>query len=280
MFDKRSLDMVTTALRRHSDKVNLNATWRRLHQHYGIGTVLGQSALQLSEADHRTLLALLEKDMNLKALQQSAHALEGNRMMLAATVKNEKLSRVAVSGDLVLVASVSGELTLPSGIYSHPFGGALQTPAGELHGLQQVVLVENLSVLYSLQRYRWPEAVRNLPMLFRGSPQHTPAAVSNALSQVKEVICFPDYDPQGLMNSLTQHHACALIVPAAATIERLLEAGLDKPADFARQHSARDWLRPRQLPVGLRQMLDQEIALSQESMADMELNIVQLEGLG
>ena len=247
-----------------------------MESHYGIGTLIGESILQLSETDHRTLLALVKKNVNLNALQQNVDTLKGDRMTLAAQTKNEKLSRLAVAADIVMVASLSGELALPSGIYRHPVGGALLVPAEDLQGLQQIVLVENLSVMYSLQRYLWPQSVRNLPMLFRGSPQHSPAAVTIALNRVSEVVCFPDYDPQGLMNSLTQHHARALIIPTAITVDSLVKAGLSKPADFAKQQSARDWLRSRQLALPLRRMLDHELALSQESMAGMELEIISI----
>lgn len=272
--DRRSIGTVTAALRNNSDKVRLNATWHRIHHHYGIGTVIGANALHLSETDHRTLLALLQKDVNLNALQQNSDTLKGDRMALAEQTKNEKLSRLAVAADIVMVASLSGELALSSGNYCHPAGAALLVPAENLHGLAQLVLVENLSVMYNLQRYLWPQSVRNLPMLFRGSPQHSPAAVTIALTQVPAVICFPDYDPQGLMNSLTQHHARAVIIPTATTVNSLVKAGLNKPADWARQQSARDWLRSRQLALPLRRMLDHELALSQESMAGRELEII------
>lgn len=272
--DKRSITTITNAVRRRSDKVQLNATWAQLNQNYGIGTQIGSGTLQLTESDHRTLRAMLKRDMTFDPLLQGTSDLNGDRLELAAKTRNEKVSRATIADQIVMVAALSGELTLASGAYRHPAGGTLSVPANELQGLNRVLLVENLHVMFSLHRYQWPEEVRHLPMLFRGSPQLTPAAVMKALNGVSEVVCFPDYDPQGLMNTFTLK-ASAIVLPTSETIERIVDARLDKPADFAKQVAARNWLRKLQNgPVET--LLSRELAISQESMAGMQLEVLRL----
>ncbi|HFI2215130.1 TPA: hypothetical protein ACGPO2_001601 [Pseudomonas aeruginosa] len=273
LTDKRSVTTVTNAVRRHSDKVQLNATWTRLNMDYGIGTRIG-SALQLTEADHQTLRAMLQRAMAFDPLLHGASVLSGDRIELASRTRNEKVSRTKIADRIVMVASLSGELTLASGSFRHPIGGTLSVPAKEMHGLDRVLLIENLHVMFALHQYLWPDEVRHLPMLFRGSPQITPAAVKNALSGVSEVVCFPDYDPQGWMNTLTLK-ARTIVLPTSSTIARVVADRLDKPMDFAKQHEAQNWLRALQIePVEA--FLRREVAISQETMAGMALELFEL----
>jgi hypothetical protein len=115
-------------------------------------------------------------------------------------------------------------------------------------------------------------------MLFRGSPQITPAAVTKALSEVKRVICFPDYDPQGWMNTLTAK-AQGIVVPSMSAIEDIVSEEWDKPQDYEKQQVAREWLGKVDLPL-VQDMLKRELALSQESMAGMELEFLAFESPG
>lgn len=111
-------------------------------------------------------------------------------------------------------------------------------------------------------------------MLFRGDRQWSPKAVSAARVGITDLISFPDYDPQGLMNSLTAG-ASAVVVPAPATIARILEARLNKPADFDRQSSAVAWLERRGCSIAA-DLLRRRLAISQESMADQVLELITL----
>lgn len=274
LINKRSIHTVTAALRRNSSKVSLNSTWIRLNEDYGIGTLIGTSTLRLSEADHGTLRAMLKRDMTFDPLVDSAAALEGDRMELAHKVRDEKVSRKTVADHIVMVAALSGEMTLASGTYRHPVGGTLSVPADELHGIKQVLLIENLHVMFALQRYQWPEEVKHLPMLFRGSPQITPKAVKSALSGIEQLISFPDFDPQGWMNTLTAK-AHAIIIPSAEAVKRIVDAKLDKPRDFDKQLNARIWLGKHEVEQ-VRAMLRDELAISQESMAEMPLDLLAL----
>ncbi len=270
-FNGRTLETITNALRRCDATVPLTKTWETLNQLFGVGTPSStRTRLALSERDHETLRRLTQRHMTFDPLTQTTDDLKGDRMKLAGTTRNEKVSGQAVSAGIVMVGSATGVLHLASGTYRLPPGATLNVPTAELHGCTRVVLIENLPVMYNLVRYRWPDGVADLPMLFRGSPQHTPAAVTKALAGVTEVICFPDYDPQGLMNSLTQKFATALILPSPQTIDRIVDRQLDKPDDFTRQQGARDWLSTRQYPP-VKRLLEQRLAISQESMAGSEL---------
>ncbi|HCE0605660.1 DUF7281 domain-containing protein [Pseudomonas aeruginosa] len=274
LTNKRHLTAIMKAVRRNQDKITLTDTWRQIHELYGVGTKLGTSTLLLTTADHQTLLALVRKDMSLDPLRHSTAALEGDRLALAAISRNEKVSGRTVGEGLVLVAQPSGRVLLPSGDYQHPRGGTLNVQASDLHGLERVLLVENLSVMLAAHRYQLPAELQDVPMLFRGDRQWSPKAVSAARVGITDLISFPDYDPQGLMNSLTAG-ASAVVVPAPATIARILEARLNKPADFDRQSSAVAWLERRGCSIAA-DLLCRRLAISQESMADQALELMTL----
>lgn len=274
LTNKRHLTAIMNAVRRNQDKITLTDTWRQIHQLYGVGTKLGTSALLLTAVDHQTLLALVRKDMSLDPLRHSTAVLEGDRLALAAISRNEKVSGRPVGEGLVLVAHPSGRVLLPSGDYQHPRGGTLNVQATDLHGLEKVLLVENLSVMLAADRYQLPTELQHVPMLFRGDRQWSPKAVSAARAGITDLISFPDYDPQGLMNSLTAG-ASAVVVPASVTIARILEARLNKPADFDRQSSAVEWLERRGGTIAA-DLLRRRLAISQESMADQVLELITL----
>lgn len=274
LTNKRHLTAIMNAVRRNKDKISLTDTWRQIHQLYGVGTKHGTSALVLTAEDHQTLLALVRKDMSLDPLEHSTAALEGDRLALAAISRNEKISGRAVGEGLVLVAHPSGRVLLPSGEYQHPRGGTLNVQGIDLHGLERVLLVENLSVMLAAHRYQLPTELQDVPMLFRGDRQWSPRAVSAAREGISDLISFPDYDPQGLMNSLTAG-ASAVVVPASATIARILEARLNKPADFDRQSAAVEWLERGGAAIAA-DMLCRRLAISQESMAGQVLELIAL----
>ena len=50
---------------------------------------------------------------------------------------------------------------------------------------------------FAIHKYRWPDEVKRLPMLFSGSVQKTVGAVLKALAGVTDVICFPDTTLKG-----------------------------------------------------------------------------------
>lgn len=150
----------------------------------------------------------------------------------------------------------------------------MNVQAIDLHGLEKVLLVENLSVMLAAHRYQLPTELQGVPMLFRGDRQWSPRAVSAAREGISDLISFPDYDPQGLMNSLTAG-ASAVVVPAPATIAHILEARLNKPADFDRQSAAVEWLERRGGTI-VADMLRRRLAISQESMAGQVLELIAL----
>ncbi|QFG30067.1 hypothetical protein F6476_13095 [Pseudomonas umsongensis] len=271
----RAIKPVVIAIRQDARKVQINTTWSRLNNDYKIGKKLGNNYLTLTESDLQTVRLMLKKETGVDALNLSLEELEGDRLAVAKKSRNEKLARTKTGDRIVMVASVSGQLQLATGVYTHPVGGSLSVPAEELHGLDTVLLVENQAVMYAVHEYRWPNEVKHLPMLFRGSPQITPAAVTKALSEVKRVICFPDYDPQGWMNTLTAK-AHGIVVPSMSAIEEIVSEEWDKPQDYQKQQVAREWLGKVDLPL-VQDMLKLELALSQESMAGMELEFLALE---
>ncbi|MNC70609.1 hypothetical protein D3C75_1214390 [compost metagenome] len=71
------------------------------------------------------------------------------------------------------------------------------------------------------------------------------------------------------MNTLTAR-AHGIVVPSMSAIDDIVAEGWDKPQDYTKQHVAREWLGKLDIPR-LNDMLARELALSQESMAGMEL---------
>ncbi|AVX22941.1 Uncharacterized protein ALO42_02424 [Pseudomonas syringae pv. atrofaciens] len=279
IFDNiRAIKPVVIAIRQDARKVKINATWLSLNTTYSIGKRLGATYLTLTNTELHTVRMMLQRETGIDALLVSMEELEGDRLALAKKSRNEKLARLRPGDFVVMVASLSGQIKLATGVYSHPARGTLNVPAEELHGLDTVILVENQAVMFAVNEYHWPSNVLHLPMLFRGSPQITPAAVTRALSGVKNVICFPDFDPQGWMNTLTAR-AQGIVVPSANTIVEIIVSERDKPQDYAKQDVARAWLQRVPLPM-VQDMLSRKLALSQESMAGMELEYLSLNPTG
>lgn len=270
---KQTIVMISRTVRRAEDKVALNETWKTLNLQHGIGRLQGRQ-LALSDQDHQHLRRLLIMTMNFDPLLDDVARLGGDRLQ-QSQFRDEKVGGARAGSGIVMLGSATGELALHSGCYRLPPGATLNVPSDELAGISRIVLVENLAVMYSLSRYRWPDDFAGLPMLFRGSPQVTPAAVTQALAYVAEVICFPDFDPQGIRNSLVQPKACAIIVPTEAAIAGIVTAGRDKPQDYERQSEARLWLRRQENPAAQR-LIRLQRAISQESMAGYELEVSKL----
>jgi len=258
------------------DYVTANKLWKRINAQYGIGTKQG-ARFSLTASDHKYLRDIVRNEYGFDPLKEKPLDGDLDRMSLAQKTRSEKLSGEEVGRDIILVSSGSGDLFLPQGDFTLPTGAVLQLQASALHGADQVVLVENLSPMYHLHRYIWPQGMSQIPMIFRGSPQYSPAAVAKALAGVRRVICFPDFDPQGLLNSFCTDNAGGLVIPTRSARSELIRRGLDKPQDYTRQVEARDWLRKQKLGLEfVTDLLDSETGLSQESMVGLGLQVVDI----
>ncbi|MED5609493.1 hypothetical protein VV867_17485 [Pseudomonas sp. JH-2] len=258
------------------DYVPANKLWKRLNAQYEIGTKQG-ARFSLTAADHKYLRDLVRNEYGFDLLKERPLDGELDRMSLAQKTRSEKLSGEEVSRDIILVGSGCGVLSLPEGDFTLPTGAVLQLQASALHGAEQVVLVENLSPMYHLHHYLWPVGMSRTPMIFRGSPQYSPAAVAKALAGVRRVICFPDFDPQGLLNSFCTDKADGLVIPTKKTRSELICRRLDKPHDFTRQVEARDWLRKQRLGLEyVSDLLASETGFSQESMVGLDLQVADI----
>lgn len=281
LLDNRlTLKTIETALVEARSQVALTATWRGLHTGYGVGAIKGKKLL-LSAEDRTLLRELVMRHSNIDLLAGAGASIKQlgkqGRIPLAGQTPNEKLSGLPVATDMVLVGTATGELVLPGSTIRLPPGMVISCHYSQLHGLDRVVLVENLAPMYVLDDYLWPGDTGESVMLFRGSPQHSPAAVTNALKGVGSIICFPDYDPQGLRNSYTEHanHHAGVIVPTASTIQQMLVANVGKSHDYENQEDARRWLgKHRGGDDFVADMLSRRIALSQEAMIGCELGFL------
>lgn len=276
--NKQTLKAIETALVEARSRVSLTETWRDLHSSYGVG-VIKRKQLLLSPSDRTALRELVKVRCNIDLLAGVGASIKqlgsNDRTTLSQQIPNEKLSGLPVAADMVLVGTAGGELALPGGTICLPPGMLISCHYSQLHGLDMVVLVENLAPMYALADYLWPGDTGAAVMLFRGSPQHSPAAVSKALKGVERVICFPDFDPQGMRNSFTEvANLAGIIVPTMATVHGLLTARLNKAEQFAEQEDARRWLETFRSEYGcVSFMLSQRVALSQEAMTRCELDV-------
>lgn len=280
-FNKSILLTIDKALRSYTDTVVMNRTWQQLHNTFEIGQLTGANKLALSSKDHRHLRDLVSQHTGIDPLDVDSekslnNIIHGSRIDIAKHLPNEKLSGRPVSDDVVLVGSPTGCLRLAGGDITLLPGMTLNCHYSDLRGLRQVVLVENLAVMYHLHQFQWPDGFENSVMLFRGAVKQSPLAVTQAVNFVDEVVCFPDYDPQGLMNSLTQRKSIATILPSAESISVLTARGLNKSPVFAAQDDARMWLthNAANLPY-VERMLRERLALSQEGMLGFELDVVE-----
>lgn len=277
---RRTLDSIKRALVEARTKVRLTNTWSDLHAFYGVGNIQGRD-LVLTASDRMNLRELVKQQCNIDLLADGGTALQQliseDRNTLAQQISNEKLSGKPVTEDMVLIGSASGQLVLPEQTLQLPAGMLINCNYSHLHGLEQLVLVENLATMRELHSYCWPESLCDAVMLFRGSPQFLPSAVTSAISGIQKVFCFPDYDPQGLMNSLTQARGAGIITPTAAGIEELCAKGLSKSDRYYNQAGARQWLAKQHPSLPHAQaILAGKIAISQEAMFGYSLELVGL----
>ncbi|MGM3387258.1 hypothetical protein KXR94_06365 [Stutzerimonas stutzeri] len=98
-----------------------------------------------------------------------------------------------------------------------------------------------------------------------------PTALEVADSGVAEIVAFPDFDPQGLLNSLTLKRCIGIIHPSVIAAEAAKACQRDKPSSFARQHDARRWLEAKRSFQFVDYMLREGVAITQESMQGVEL---------
>lgn len=279
-FTRTALNIIDKALRSDASTVAYNRTWQQLHLMYDIGQLKGANSLALSDKDRRHLRDLVKHQTGVDLLavdhQMSFSRLkDASRLDIARHLPNEKLSGRSVTEEMVLIGSATGRIALPGGPIDVFPGMTVSCHHKHLHGLHRVILVENLATMHALEQYRWPAQLDGSVMLFRGSVSQSPKAVSEVVNQVSEVVCFPDYDPQGVMNSLTQSKSVGIVMPDKAGVDLMLATGLNKDDLFLKQDAAKQWLRTSAstLPY-VSDMLSRGIALSQEAMTQSQTMVV------
>lgn len=279
-FTRAALNTIDKALRSHAATVTHNRTWQQLHTLYDIGQLKGANRLTLSSKDHRHLRELVKQQTGVDLLavdhEMSLSRLkDASRMDIARHLPNEKLSGRSVTEDMVLIGSATGRIELPGGCINVLPGMTVSCHHQHLHGLRSVILVENLATMHALEHYSWPAQLDGSVMLFRGSVSQSPKAVAEVVNQVSEVVCFPDYDPQGVMNSITQSKSVGIVMPDKAGIDLMLDKGLNKYDLFIKQDAAKQWLQTSAstLPY-VADMLSRGVALSQEAMTQCQTMVM------
>ena len=279
-FTRTALNTIDKALRSHAATVAYNQTWQQLHAMHDIGQLKGANRLALSDKDRRHLRDLVKHQTGVDLLavdhEMSLSRLrDASRLDIARHLPNEKLSGRSVTEDMVLIGSAHGRIELPGGRIDVLPGMTVSCHHKHLHGLHRVILVENLAAMHALEQYPWPAQLEGSVMLFRGSVSQSPKAVTEVVNRVSEVVCFPDYDPQGVMNSLTQSKSSGIVMPDKAGIDLMLAKGLNKDDLFFKQDAAKQWLRTSAstLPY-VSDMLSRGIALSQEAMTQSQTMVV------
>lgn len=279
-FTRAALNTIDKALRSNAAAVAYNRTWQHLHAMHDIGQPKGANRLALSDKDRRHLRDLVKNQTGVDLLavdhEMSLSRLkDASRLDIARHLPNEKLSGRIVTEDMVLIGSATGRIALAGGAIEVLPGMTVNCHHKHLHGLHSVILVENLAAMHALDQYPWPTQLEGSVMLFRGSVSQSPKAVTEVVNRVSEVVCFPDYDPQGVMNSLTQSKSSGIVMPDKAGIDLMLAKGLNKDDLFFKQDAAKRWLQTSAstLPY-VSDMLSRGIALSQEAMTQSQTMVV------
>jgi hypothetical protein len=198
-----------------------------LNQEYGFGTIQ-HDYLHFTDDDRASLLTIVKKELGVDLLSDDYPSPQ-SRIENAKTQRNEKHNALAVSTDFVLINSLQTlninqqQLTNTScttlGLY---------IKANEIKSIehQQIVLVENFAVMANLKLLNLPKSLHGALWLYRGDikkQQQTGIAYQffRRFKDSHQLICFSDFDPEGIKIALTCNASYWLTLKYTADINEL-----------------------------------------------------------
>lgn len=202
-FCQRKLKNVTHG------KLKLSGSLRRLNSDYSFGVISGNYLL-FNEHDRAYLIAQVQYENGVHLFREPYPGMK-SRQQTAKTQRNEKIDSYAVSRDFILLNSLQPlQLNKQQFPVSPLTSLGVYLKADEITSVehQQIVLVENLTLMANLSALNIPESLQSALWLYRGDAkkqQRTSSAYQffRRFKNSQQLICFSDLDPKGIEIALT-----------------------------------------------------------------------------
>lgn len=289
MLSRREVSVIQKLLQSGKNTAPSNPTWKRICDHYSIGTTRSGKFV-FSSAD---LTALRNQVNEIVIGDDILHVpLAGSRSQISSTFANEKISMRPVFSELVWGARhPSRPIRINGASTSIPRGSCL---AFDYRGLEVdaddcVVIVENGEAFLAADTFTMPAPYKEAIWIYRGHTENQSAvrALVKQLAGTCPVVGFFDCDPAGVLLGL-QMGVSALLLPVGWNQHyrsHPAASEFNKTALFHRQEEKLRNLRPTLLPPALAvvdAILTGEWSLTQEHMAAhyVPLEIVSIVGGG
>lgn len=274
---RAELAAIERLLKSNKTRVRRNATWDRIHEETGAGTVIGRE-LHFNHEDRHKLRIYGQSQTGLDPQFDSR---AGGRMAVAKYDASEKLSSDSVFGELLVMATAGSACISVQGM-------AVRTPPGSVISVLpdrldrdrlrecRLVVIENGSVMPHWSEIRLPEGWEDSVLIYRGHRENLRMVAALVDEHPPETLAFfHDFDPAGL--AMACHHGRgAVMIPA--DWQRL--PGDSGPNQLNVHHKQRAQLKQLQQKnragddslIG--QMANKQLALMQEHMITRNMPLI------
>jgi len=281
---RAELSVIERLLQGSKSSVRRNATWDRIHEETGAGSVIGRELHFTHEDRHRLRIYA----QSLSGLDPQFDSRAGGRMAVAKYDASEKLSSDSVFGELLVIATAGSACISVQGV-------EVQTPPGSVISVLpdrldrsrlrecRLVVIENGSVMPHWSEIRLPEGWEDSVLIYRGHRENLRTVATLVDEHPPETLAFfHDFDPAGL--AMACHHGRgAVMVPA----DWRLLPGDSGPNQLDTHHKQRAQMKQLKQKnragddslVG--QMANKHLALMQEHMItrNMPLTVIPVDEL-
>jgi hypothetical protein len=275
MLEKQAWLAVQKALQHQKTRISVNATWKKIHSELEIGVLSGRY-LQLSSDDRKHLRTWFKKESGVDPLTSN---ITGDRLTVAARVRDEKWATRGVFADLIKVCSREGIIPMLHKDAVTPPGTLLEVDPHEIDAsrLTSVTLIENGMAIRAWHQYPLPANLNNTLAVYRGHDSSAATVLQWLKSLPGEVkkIGFFDFDPAGF-GMAVDTQMDALIIPGCLSkglSKELIKGKNNKLSEFTKQRAKRPNLE-EQLPEGWKEawqwMENNQAAITQERLLVLE----------
>lgn len=190
-------------------KLKLSGLLKRLNSEYNFGVITGDYLL-FNEHDRAYLIACVQYENGVHLFREPYPGMH-SRQQTAKTQRNEKIDSYAVSRDFILLNSLQPLQLNTQELPVSPLTSlGVYLKADEIRSVehQQIVLVENLTIMANLSMLNIPESLKSALWLYRGDAKkqrRTSSAYQffRRFKDTHQLICFSDLDPKGIEIALT-----------------------------------------------------------------------------
>ena len=274
MLSVSELSAVRKVLRQSDTSVPLTNFWQRLHTEEGIGSPIGKR-IHFNATD---LSRLREMAIKTSGIDPVYGDLQGDRLTVATTSANEKLSTVGVFADLVQLARFpDNSIPTLNGGCCTPIGTVLSVPPELLNGqvFDKLVVIENGILMRCWASVSWPLEIRDAVFVYRGHGTNE-VAVKQLVTEASASYGFYDFDPAGLLMAVRS--GCGgIVVPAVWqewTQNHEFRKSFNKRAEYRKQFRELANLKTSVKPL-LRSIVNHierfELAITQEHMLSHQI---------